>query len=85
MTIDQAELLKWLVAIVGFIIAILLGLIGYLLKRAIQQLDEKLDLLIDGHADHEGRLVRVETHLGINVPQPARPPRVAHAARAAKE
>ena len=75
MTIDQAEILKWVIAIVGFVIVSLLALVGWLLRRAIEQLDEKLDAFTEGHANHESRLVRVETHLGFGVPEPvpARP------------
>jgi len=68
MTVDQAELLKWLMAAVGFVIVTLLALVGYLLKRAIDQLDRKIDAFTEAHADHEARLVRVETQLGIGVP-----------------
>lgn len=70
--LDEAELLKITVGAVGAVILILLAVLGFMLRRALSSIDQKLDHLLDSHLDHQSRLVRVETHLGINVPEKSR-------------
>ena len=65
MVISDEALLKLAVAVAGGAISTAIATVGHLLKRAIDGLDHKLDQLVATGNDHEGRIVRIETHLGI--------------------
>lgn len=58
-----------LIAVVGGVLTVMLGLVGWLLRRAIDGIDTKLDDALAQGTNHEGRIIRMETHLGFNSPE----------------
>lgn len=68
-SMSEIETLKLLIATVGAVLTVTVAVVGYLVKRAITQLDDKLDGLIATQADHSARLVKLETYLGFGVPE----------------
>ena len=80
MTIPESEIIRVAVLLVGGALALLIAVVGYLLKRAIDGLDKKLDGLgatqttqAADHAALRDRVTRLETRLDTRAEFAAHP------------
>ena len=77
MTIPESEIIRVAVLLVGAALGLLIALVGYLLKRAIDQLDAKLDGLKSSQDTHTSdlsalrdRVTRLETRAEVAAAHP---------------
>lgn len=74
MTIPESEILHLVIALVGGGLGLLMLLVGWLLRRAIDGVDTRITEALDLVHGHESRIAHLEGRFGINAARPPTPP-----------